>query len=398
MYNNRSRTAIITLLTICFITACMLSSCGSSKKLIIAEEPVRVVPKPFDPSSHFTEAGLRLYNMAKQFPFTVQAKMRASSRDSLQIRFIEIENNNAGAVRLTETNFQSNDRVQIEMGMMGKLSLAIACLQKIQALTHARVTSSTTMITEDAGKLLPGAFNDPFAFRGKPTVGQYLSRMLSQNDTEAYNRLFELVTKNELNEFVKNTGLTNTIFSNRLGKNISQEQNLTMNAIHFYDENNTKLFSQSASISAVKIMNKGFNNVTTLKDVETVLLKLFTGNFLGVHFNRMVTEEQVEYIKVLMANSQGTAIYDETNLVNKNESLFLAGQKQSEKAIALPLQHIDKRGMSEVLYFTQQNTGKSYILSSSIIFKSHRDRKEFDADLRAGRDFFRDLGKALLNK
>ena len=239
------------------LMSCIFYSCSAPKKIVEPTPTVVTKKLEFDPAIHFDESALRLYRLAKAFPFSVQQKMQYASKDSVQIRFTKFAKASVGFLKNGEDIFQPQKNAMVDAGLVNKLFLALACAKKMKIYGASAVSYNSTMITEAAGKNLPGSYNDWYAPKGRPNIGQYLRRMLTQNDVEAYNRILELVTIPYFNEFVKANGWNATLINSRLGRQYSAGENATMNLINFYDDNNRKIYSQQSSVNnAVNLLQR----------------------------------------------------------------------------------------------------------------------------------------------
>lgn len=383
-------------LSICISIVCIFISCSAPKKIQEPTTTVGELEPVFNPSSYFDESALRLYNMAKAFPNNIQSRMRNARKDSLQIRVTMLVKGGEDFTRANEAIFQSQKGALIEAGFTNKIALALACAKKMQRYKANGISYNTTMITEAASDNLSGAYNDPYAANGKPSIGRYLGRMLMYNDVEAYNRILELVTIPYLNDFVRTNGWLGTYNSSRLGRQYSSVENGTMNLINFYDDNNQKIYTQPNSTSNSLSKNLGLSNSTTLSDAENILQALFTDKQKQASLAKEIGEEQLEYIKVMLLNEQGQVQVDEANESIGSGSLFFPSKKFSRNFILIPLKNISKKGMSEVLYFFDGSLSKHFILSASLIFKPHSTAAQYQKELREGKAFFEDLGKMVL--
>lgn len=383
-------------LSISISISCIFISCSAPKKVQEPLPPIVEVKGVFNPNTHFDESALRLYNMAEAFPNSIQDRMRFASKDSVQIRFVKLAKANVGFTKANENIFQPQKGALVESGLLNKLVLALACAKKMQLYKANGISYNSTMIIEAAGKNLPGAYNDSYAAKGKPSVGQYLSRMLMYNDVEAYNRILEFVTISYLNDFTKANGWNTSITSSRLGRQYTSVENRTMNLINFYDESNRKIYTQQNAQGNIVNREQGFSNSTSLTDAESIIQAVFTDKQKEASLAKQIGEEQLEYIRVMLLNAPGQAQKDETNDVTGSSSLFFPNKKYNENLILIPLKTIGDKGMSEVLYFFDTSVSKHFILSASLIFRKYSTRIQYQKELKEGKAFFEDLGKMII--
>ena len=79
-----------------------------------------------------------------------------------------------------------------------------------------------------------------------------------------------------------------------------------------------------------------------------------------------------------------------------NASLFFPKIKHDKNLIVVPLKTISDKGMCEVVYFFNTISSKHFILSASLVFKPYNTVAQYEKQLQEGRQFFEDLGKAVL--
>lgn len=390
---------IILIISCCTSLVCFLASCSAPKKIVVVptvEKTVKIIE--FDPATYFDVSALRLYNMVSRYPNSLQKRMRSSSLDSLQIKLTSVTKSTNNTNQFQEDLFQPLSNSIIEAGMMGKIFLALACVKKMQDYRLKGIDYTTTMIVEAAGENLPGAYNDPYSAEGKPSIGQYLARMLMHNDVEAYNRIFELVTKDQINSFLKLNSWNATYLNGRIGRTFTAKENATMNLINFYDDNNRKLFTQPNTISSIITERKGRTNVTSVDDIQSILLSLFSSNKQTKELAMQIGEEQLEYIKVLLLNSQNPLSQNAGDYLDDNVSLLFPNVRTQQKLLIVPLKSISAKGMSETALYTDLTSGKIFVLTCSILFKSYTGTKGFEKELNDGRQFFEELGNSVLSK
>lgn len=70
---------------------------------------------------------------------------------------------------------------------------------------------------------------------GRPSLAHYIKKLLVLSDNDAYNRLYEFLGQEGLNEALKNAGFNQTRLTHRLSIPLSTELNKHSNAMQFYN-------------------------------------------------------------------------------------------------------------------------------------------------------------------
>lgn len=99
-----------------------------------------------------------------------------------------------------------------------KLPTAVVALEKLRALsgTIPELTPEAPMRTDSAYARQTAAFYDSSSATGRPSVAQYIRKMLLVSDNDAYNRLYEFVGPEALNTGLRRHGVRHTVLRHRL--------------------------------------------------------------------------------------------------------------------------------------------------------------------------------------
>jgi hypothetical protein len=112
-----------------------------------------------------------------------------------------------------------------------KLPTALLALEKLNALDG--VDRDTTMITGVSADSQERADEDPSSPTGLPSVGHYIRKILLVSDNDAFNRLYEFLGQEPLNESMHAKGYTGTRIMHRLELALSIEDNRLTNPVRF---------------------------------------------------------------------------------------------------------------------------------------------------------------------
>lgn len=196
-----------------------------------------------------------------------------------------------------------------------KLPVAILALQKlneINAELNKDINIHDEMLTAAMKPNQTPAFVDTTTATKKPSVGRYIERIFTLSDNNAYNRLYELLGPDYINQIIRSKGLSGkSTINHRLEvKGLSFEDNKNTNNIRFFRDGKmlmdkpdmeAKTNWRHQAIDAKKgigfkndkdsLVNQPFDfsdkNFMTLKDLEGCLKRVLFPDYFksGEKFN-----------------------------------------------------------------------------------------------------------------
>jgi Beta-lactamase enzyme family len=130
-----------------------------------------------------------------------------------------------------------------------KLPVAILALQKLNELKIAGLDRNATMITLADGDGQTEVCNDPSAADGRPTIAHYIKKILLVSDNDAFNRLYEFLGQEYINNSLHKMGYTDAQIIHRLQISLSEDQNRHTNPVKFIDANGNIIYEKPAEKS-----------------------------------------------------------------------------------------------------------------------------------------------------
>lgn len=116
-----------------------------------------------------------------------------------------------------------------------KLPAAIFALEKINSLNVPGLNRQCTMLTDSSFKGQTSVLKDPTSRTELPSIEHYIKKILLVSDNDAYNRLYEFIGREEINQKLKKNGLVESRILNRLAIGDGGESAKHTNAIRFYN-------------------------------------------------------------------------------------------------------------------------------------------------------------------
>lgn len=132
-----------------------------------------------------------------------------------------------------------------------KLPVALLALEKLNTLNVAEVNKYTAMLTDSAFSGQTKVWSDSTSRNGLPSIAHYIRKIFIASDNDAYNRLYEFVGQQTINEQLWKKGYGDARITHRFVK-LSPEENRYTNPIRFTDTSRV-IFSQPQMYSSLKV-------------------------------------------------------------------------------------------------------------------------------------------------
>ncbi|GAB3871995.1 hypothetical protein GCM10028824_21860 [Hymenobacter segetis] len=154
----------------------------------------------------------------------------------LQIIYTRIRRDAAGQPHFRTSRYHVRPRQYFYPASTVKLAGVALALQKLRALStpHPGLSADSPMLTDSAFAGQTRVRRDTSAAGGRPTVGNYVRKILLVSDNDAFNRLYEFVGPEELNRELARLGLHHTRIVNRLSVGDQEPGSRHTNPIRFF--------------------------------------------------------------------------------------------------------------------------------------------------------------------
>ncbi len=177
-------------------------------------------------------------------------KMFLDQKDSLriQIMYTRIDRNENNKPSFTEYSFNVNPRDYFYPASTVKMPVAFLALEKLNSLKQKGIDRNTLAVTDSS-------FNgkSPFySFNSKGTIGNYVEQIFAVSDNEAFNRLYEFVGQQSIQQKLQAKGYNDAVIRHRLSVGLTDLQNAQTNQMKFYGKDNALLYTQPEQQSDAK--------------------------------------------------------------------------------------------------------------------------------------------------
>ncbi|MEP6724443.1 MAG: serine hydrolase, partial [Bacteroidota bacterium] len=128
-----------------------------------------------------------------------------------------------------------------------KLPVVLSALEKLHELNIPGLTINTPMLTDSSYSGQVKVYTDSLSENGSPSVAQYIKEIFLISDNDAYNRLYEFVGQQTLNEKLWQKGYAGSRITRRFMP-ATEEENRHTNAIRFV-QNGQLIYQQAAAVN-----------------------------------------------------------------------------------------------------------------------------------------------------
>lgn len=396
-----TRIIFFTLIT----TAITMAACNPSKK---AASPV-VSDKPV------------IQNLLSQYPHWFDTLLSNKEEYRVQIIYTEIDRTENRNV-FTDYYYNVDPTQYFYPASTVKLPVALLALQKLNELKISGLDMNSTMITEDAYSGQTSVHNDPTAEDGRPSIAHYIKKILLVSDNDAYNRLYEFLGQEYINNELHKMGYTNAQIIHRLEISMTEDQNRHCNPVKFFDTAGTLLYEKPLEKSKLtyitrdqklgvgfmrsgKIVNEPFDfskkNQLALPDLHNILRSALFPESVNEKQRFNLTESDYAFVREYLSKTppQSTnPIYDMQEYGDNYVKFLYYGTEKTprEDSILIYNKVGDAYGfLIDAAYIKDTKHDKDFMLSATI--HCNRDRIYNDGKYEyatIGFPFMKHLGRA----
>ena len=138
-----------------------------------------------------------------------------------------------------------------------KLFTSALALEKINLLNITALDKFDIMLTDSIFKGQTSVKVDSSSKNGLPSIAHYIKKILVASDNDAFNRLYELIGQESLNEKLKSKGFDEVRLTHRLSISMSQDENKHTNQVRLIDSDSKELlFTQEGQFSTGDYTNQ----------------------------------------------------------------------------------------------------------------------------------------------
>lgn len=306
-----------------------------------------------------------------------------------------------------------------------KMPLAFLALEKLNNLHIEGLNSYSDMLTDSARPPQTAVTTDPTAKNGKPSIAHYIKKIFLVSDNDAYNRLYEFIGQQTINERLQQMGYHTMQITRRFVR-MTEEENKYTNPIRFYNGSQL-VYQQPEAYSQFKFdfstprfignahydrddklvnspMDFTTHNNAPLADLQQILQSvLFPGSVKkSQQFNLTAADYQLLYQYMGMLPSESDyPKYDTTEFFDSYTKFFFFRDKKSP--VPDHIRSFNKTGWSygfltDICYIVDFKNNIEFMLSGNIYTNKdgvlNDDKYEYN---ETGYPFFKEVGEIIYN-
>lgn len=176
--------------------------------------------------------------------------MQNPEKYRLQIIYTQIDRDAENRPSFKSFKYRVNPLEYFYPASTVKLPTAALALEKLKRLNIEGLDRNTTMLTGSAAAYQTEANTDKTSPTGLPSVGNYIRKILLVSDNDAFNRLYEFIGQQELNEALRSKAYNDTRIVHRLEIALSKDENQWTNPVQFF-KGDELVYEQGAAQSQV---------------------------------------------------------------------------------------------------------------------------------------------------
>lgn len=206
-----------------------------------------------------------LQNLLKQYPDLFTEILEKRNPWNVQIIYTQVNRDVNNVPTLSNHYFNVDNTKYFYPASAVKLPVALLALQRLNEL---KIDKYTTMITEAAYSGQTAVYNDATEASGKPNIAHYIKKILLVSDNDAYNRLYEFLGQDYINDELHKKGYTNAQILHRLNIVLSEDENKHTNPVKFINDKGQVIYEQPwrKSINNYPVRKDSLGNAHYFKD------------------------------------------------------------------------------------------------------------------------------------
>ncbi|MBK8141984.1 MAG: serine hydrolase [Chitinophagaceae bacterium] len=364
-----------------------------------------------------------IHSLLAKYPEFFSSALASRNKLGIQVIYTEINRSKKGKVKFTDHYFNLDSGRYFYPASTVKLPVAILALQRLNELKIAGLDKNTTMITGAVGGQQTEVNNDPSAPDGRPAIAHYIKKILLVSDNDAFNRLYEFLGQEYINNSLHKMGYASVQIIHRLDISLSEEENRHTNPIKFIDSSGKVIYEKAAEKSRLvyaqrdtklgkgfyrggQLVNEPFDfskkNRFTLAELHGILKSVMFPEAVPANRRFNLTKEDYAFLHQYMSMMPGESnspVYDTADYWDTYVRFLYYG---SEKVKADPgIRIFNKAGdaygfLIDAAYIVDLENNIEFLLSAVIHCNSDEvyndDKYEYES---VGLPFLKNLGRVI---
>jgi hypothetical protein len=161
--------------------------------------------------------------------------LESLDRHEVQILYTQIDRDEDNRPAFRTHAFRLNPKAYFYPASAIKIAAAVLALEKLNQLGIDGLRRDTSLRIDSAYTAQTAVHGDETSPTGLPSIGHYVRKLFVVSDNDAFNRLYEFLGQQYLNETLWNKGYRDIRVTHRLAIARTSDQNRNTNPFTFYD-------------------------------------------------------------------------------------------------------------------------------------------------------------------
>lgn len=304
-----------------------------------------------------------------------------------------------------------------------KMPLAFLALEKLNQLNKEGLNKYSSMFTDSARSPQTAVTADPTAENGKPSIAHYIKKIFLVSDNDAYNRLYEFIGQQTINERLQQMGYHDMQITRRFVR-MTEEENKYTNPIRFFNGqrlvyNQPEAYSRFPfDFSTPRFIGNGHydrndqlvnspmdfttHNNAPLADLQQLLQAVLFPQSVSEKQRFHLTEDDYRFLyryMGLLPSESDYPKYDTTEFFDSYTKFFFFRDKKSP--VPAHIRSFNKTGWSygfltDICYIVDFKNNVEFMLSANIYTNKdgvlNDDKYEYN---ETGYPFFKEVGELI---
>lgn len=397
-----------------FAFASILSGCFFKKLSVTPTAEIKARSEPVITSP-------LLKNILDQHPQYFDSLLQHNDKWQIKIIYTQVDRTGGNRPVLKNYYFNIDPRQYFYPASTVKMPASILALQRLNELKIQGLDKNTMMITDAAYSREDAVYNDPNSSDGRPTIANYIKRIFLVSDNDAFNRLYEFLGQEYINNSLHRMGYDSVQIIHRLNIFRTEDENRHTNPVKFYDTSSkivyekplvaSKMVYQSrnnflgkAYYSGDKIINQPFDfskkNRISLADLHSILESIIFPKSVPKKQRFQLTKDDYRFLYRYMSmkpGEPGFPQYDSSYNGAYSKLLLYGGKGDIDPNIRIFNKEGDAYGfLTDVAYIVDFKNNIEFFLSASIYCNSdgifNDDHYDYE---NVGYPFLKNLGQVI---
>lgn len=342
-----------------------------------------------------------------------------------QLIYTKIDRDKNNTAHFTHYKLRINKDEYFNPASMVKMPLAFMALEKMNTLKEKGIDEHSVMLTDSSYRGQSEVLTDTSAQNGLPSLAHYIKKVFLVSDNDAYNRLYEFLGQQYLNERLWHMGYPDIRITRRFVR-MNEEENRHTNQIRFLNDGKL-LYTQPPEVSTAKFdfgkkvlignahydrdenllfepMDFTTHNNVPLEDLQQLMQSVLFPESVPVRKRFDLTPEQYKFLYTYMSKLPTESRfpnYDTAEFFNSYTKFFMF--KSGKTQIPPYIRDFNKTGWSygfltDVAYIVDFKHNVEFMLSGVIYVNSdgilNDDKYEYE---ETGYPFFKEVGDIIYN-